>query len=721
MKLIHVSKTDVGRVRPANEDSIGSIIKNIGIYSNVYIVCDGMGGHVGGARASQIAIRSIDEYFRGTPDPTPNIALKTAIEFANMQIFGDAQANPEYKGMGTTVTLMVESNGLLYIAHVGDSRIYINTDRELYRITKDHSFVQNLVDAGQLTDSEMETHKRKNELTRALGIAMDVDVEVAPQPIRAKKGDKFLLCSDGLCGLINDSMISATINTYSDLNTAVDELILLANNAGGHDNISADLIEVIESDFVKTTFVDKNNVPNSNTGTQEVKLPNGPTKPKIDKKLQILLSLVVLVVLIVLAVGGNLLINTDNEEVPADVESIVVNVDKKNDLTLDERILLLSKFENMNDTMFYSFTKKLISTEFTKAINKSGKYIQLSDSKESKEKQKFYLSDKKIILNVIDVRQLFTESGYEMQEGSFVYILIEDLELKEIISIFDKTQDETIVEEVIEQINLNKRKKINDKNCSVTFRPKKAKKRTANMQSYTVTVTVKKGTVTREFTFLETIKADPKLVKESNNIIIEAILDQIELRDISKIDKGGCTRCVITFNPVKAPDASFKDTTYEFTATVKLGTENKMKVLSETIRADQALKDIHDIDESKKNDWHEIYEWHNLESLDCLIPDSDFNIKTIASTILYKYSSNIMKLNDKYLKEVGYRNSVFKDYDIKTVDCSGQIWLFSEKKQRLLRQDKGTGNQFTEVQITILEKCLSKDYPTKLCPNKEEE
>ena len=129
MKLIHISKTDVGLVRPANEDSIGSIVNNSGVYSNIFIVCDGMGGHVGGARASQTAIRSIEEYFKNTPDPTPNIALKEAIEFANMQIYGDAELNPEFKGMGTTVTLMVESEGLFYIAHVGDSRIYINTDK----------------------------------------------------------------------------------------------------------------------------------------------------------------------------------------------------------------------------------------------------------------------------------------------------------------------------------------------------------------------------------------------------------------------------------------------------------------------------------------------------------------------------------------------------------------------------------------------------------------
>ena len=258
MKLTHFPKTDVGLVRPANEDSIGSIIDNKGIYTNIYIVCDGMGGHVGGARASQSAVSHIKEYFRNTPNTTPNIALKEAIEFANVQIFADATENPEFKGMGTTVTLMVESDGLLYIAHVGDSRIYINTDKKLVRITKDHSFVQSLVDAGQLTDAQMETHPRKNELTKALGIAIDVDVEVAPQPIRAKKGDKFLLCSDSLCGLINDTRISSIINSNSDLEETVDQLIEDAKKAGGHDNISADLIEVTESEFTKSKFIDKN-------------------------------------------------------------------------------------------------------------------------------------------------------------------------------------------------------------------------------------------------------------------------------------------------------------------------------------------------------------------------------------------------------------------------------------------------------------------------------
>ena len=305
MKLKHSPKTNKGLVRPANEDSIGSLIKQEGIYTNIYIVCDGMGGHVGGARASQSAVRHIKEYFSNTPDPTPNTALKEAIEFANMQIFADATENPEFKGMGTTVTLMVESDGLLYIAHVGDSRIYINTDKKLVRITKDHSYVQSLVDAGRLMDAQMETHPRKNELTKALGIAIDVDVEVAPQPIRAKKGDKFLLCTDGLCGLINDTRISSIINSNADLEETVHQLIEAANKAGGHDNISVDLIEVTESEFTKSKYINRNNVPVSNTGTQQVFIDPKNDKPIINKKLiQIILSVVVLIGL----VGGGYLV-----------------------------------------------------------------------------------------------------------------------------------------------------------------------------------------------------------------------------------------------------------------------------------------------------------------------------------------------------------------------------------------------------------------------------
>jgi hypothetical protein len=159
---------------------------------------------------------------------------------------------------------------LIYIAHVGDSRIYIHTDKKLYRITKDHSYVQGLVDKGEITDQQMETHPNKNQLTRALGIAAEVQVEVASKPILAKSGDSFLLCSDGLNGLINDRMINSVINTNNTLETKCNNLITMAEAAGGHDNISVDLIEVLESEHIKTQFVNKNNEDLIDTKTQQI-------------------------------------------------------------------------------------------------------------------------------------------------------------------------------------------------------------------------------------------------------------------------------------------------------------------------------------------------------------------------------------------------------------------------------------------------------------------
>ena len=420
MKLIHLSKTDIGLVRAANEDSIGSIINSTGVYSNVYIVCDGMGGHVGGARASQTAIRSIKEYFNGTPNPTPNIALKDAIEFANMQIFGDAESNPEFKGMGTTVTLMVESAGFIYIAHVGDSRIYINTDKRLYRLTKDHSFVQSLVDAGMLTDEEMETHPRKNELSRALGIAMEVDVEVASQPIIAKQGDKFLLCTDGLCGLINDTMILKAINHAATLELTVDKLIELAKKAGGHDNISADLIEVIESDFTKTQFVDKNNVPNSNTGTQQLNIPAKQPKPKISK--QLLQMILLVVVLVVIVVGGSTMFIEKPPVSPEDTTTVSTS-----DEYLEEKLSKLPPDKNYSKELEIVYEALEGSRKdslwkfgkFTATIN-DRKFNTLDDS--NRDKQQFFIAEDDTIISRAEAAKRYQKGDSKFKKGGLIFI-----------------------------------------------------------------------------------------------------------------------------------------------------------------------------------------------------------------------------------------------------------------------------------------------------------
>ena len=298
MNLNHISKSVVGLVRSANEDFIGDFITKDNL--RVFVVCDGMGGHVGGAKASQTAVNSISEYFNGNPSGIVQVALKEAIEFANIQIYGEAQTNPSLSGMGTTCVVLAEKDGLLYLAHVGDSRCYIFSDNKLYRITKDHSYVQTLVDKGEISDAEMESHPRKNELTKALGISDSVEVEVVPDPIKAKKGDKFLLCSDGLTGLVTDKIIAKTIKDNSDLNSCVNQLIKLAEDGGGHDNISSDLIEVVESEHKNSSFISKNNPSFNQTQTQD-----GITEKKSSFSYA---KVFVLSIILLVIIGGALLL-----------------------------------------------------------------------------------------------------------------------------------------------------------------------------------------------------------------------------------------------------------------------------------------------------------------------------------------------------------------------------------------------------------------------------
>ena len=324
MDLKHFAKTVVGLVRKANEDYIGSSTnQETNGNGDIFVVCDGMGGHVGGAIASKTAVECILEYFKSDTHPNPILALEKAISFANEQIYVLSQNDPDLKGMGTTCTALLQKDDKVYIAHVGDSRIYLNTDNKLYRVTKDHSFVQKLVDAGQLEDSEMETHPRKNELTRALGISATVEVEVSENPLLVKNGDKFLMCSDGLCGLVNDPTISYVINKES-ANSAVGELIQLAENAGGNDNISVDIIEVVSSPHLKTVFKDQTNKIGNLSETQVLDV----TSIKSDHKfLTILKAFKYYIISFSLIVTLSIyLFPGDSTQIAADIDGEVVTV-----------------------------------------------------------------------------------------------------------------------------------------------------------------------------------------------------------------------------------------------------------------------------------------------------------------------------------------------------------------------------------------------------------
>jgi len=253
IKIEQTGLTDIGNVRKANEDNFGFIEGKLG---PIFTVCDGMGGHVGGATASQIAVKCILEYLASSDLRVPAVEINNAIVLANQEILETAAANPELKGMGTTCTVMLVVNDSIHIGHVGDSRIYLLSDNKLHRITKDHSFVQNLVDSGAISDSEAESHPRKNELTRALGVRNLVEPTTNSNPIYPKQGDVFMLCSDGLCGLINDSEMQNILNQNPQLDLAAQALIMAAKQAGGHDNITVQVAKITESPYKVSTFPD---------------------------------------------------------------------------------------------------------------------------------------------------------------------------------------------------------------------------------------------------------------------------------------------------------------------------------------------------------------------------------------------------------------------------------------------------------------------------------
>ena len=239
-------QSDVGVKRTQNEDSF-SIVQD----ENLYIVADGMGGHASGEVASQLAVSVIRDFFKRTgEDPEATWPYKmdrsrnyeanrliTGIKLANLQIFEKAQSDPRYKGMGTTVAGMLFVREGAYLAHVGDSRIYRIREGRIEQLTEDHSFLNDYLKMRPLSKEEIENFTHKNVITRALGMKDTVQVDInfeVPRP-----DDLYLLCSDGLSGMVPDEKILATHDRYShDLNLVTQKLIEEANGNGGVDNIT---------------------------------------------------------------------------------------------------------------------------------------------------------------------------------------------------------------------------------------------------------------------------------------------------------------------------------------------------------------------------------------------------------------------------------------------------------------------------------------------------
>ena len=253
-KIRVVHSTDTGRVRDHNEDA-ASADMNVGMIA----LADGMGGYNAGEVAAELAIRTvmnlardgIDRESRGLIDDDSglmrqSIILRNAVSRANKIIWQTAQSQPQCKGMGTTLVACLFYDDRLSIAHVGDSRAYRLRGDRLEQLTLDHSLLQELVDRGFYSPEEAQRSTNRNYVTRALGVESTVEVEIQEETVLP--GDIYLLCSDGLTDMVEDEDIHLTISTFgANLETVSDQLIELANENGGRDNITVTLAEVKSS------------------------------------------------------------------------------------------------------------------------------------------------------------------------------------------------------------------------------------------------------------------------------------------------------------------------------------------------------------------------------------------------------------------------------------------------------------------------------------------
>ncbi|MFO1377764.1 MAG: Stp1/IreP family PP2C-type Ser/Thr phosphatase [Steroidobacteraceae bacterium] len=263
-RLRAVGMTDTGKVREHNEDAI-AWDQEIGLF----VLADGMGGYNAGEVASGIAAKTISSIMReafslqdieGIDKATGlrrvSILLRDAIARANKIIYQTSKTQPQCEGMGTTVVAAVLHDNRITVAHVGDSRLYRLRSERLERLTLDHSLLQELVDRGFYSPEEAQRATNKNYVTRALGVESVVDVEIHEHPVQ--KGDTFVLCSDGLSDMVEDEDIHLTITTFgANLDTVAKQLIQLANDNGGRDNVSVVIAQTTDTFPARRRVLDR--------------------------------------------------------------------------------------------------------------------------------------------------------------------------------------------------------------------------------------------------------------------------------------------------------------------------------------------------------------------------------------------------------------------------------------------------------------------------------
>ena len=235
--------TDRGRRRPTNEDSV-RVCGDVGFF----MLADGVGGNRSGEIASQSALDALEKFVRHNPPEWLSSRdeifryFRAAVNYVNQFIIKLSEAKPQYAGMATTLAFAYVRDNELYVANVGDSRVYLMHDDMIQQITDDHTYVNDLVKMGAITREEAHMHARKNVITRAIGANANNEPDCFCVPL--EKGDRILLCSDGLYDEVDDESILSTVTRSDDMTSCVRELVAMANDNGGNDNISVICVDL---------------------------------------------------------------------------------------------------------------------------------------------------------------------------------------------------------------------------------------------------------------------------------------------------------------------------------------------------------------------------------------------------------------------------------------------------------------------------------------------
>jgi protein phosphatase len=288
LKLVAAGVTDVGRVRDGNEDDF-----LVDARTSLVAVADGMGGHRGGEVASATALEALRAAVASGE------AIRDAIAVANDAVLEKSGSDQQLHGMGTTVTAgTLARGGTLLVGHVGDSRAYLARDGQLNQITDDHSLVEEMVRGGELTKEQAEVHPQRSIITRALGIDPEIDVDV--YPVELRDGDRVLFCSDGLTTMVRQDEIAGILSREPDPERAAQLLVDAANAAGGEDNVTALVVEVVEDEAVPAAAAPPDGDTTDTTETEPVK----PKRGRVRAVLRVLLWVLPVLAILAIAFGA---------------------------------------------------------------------------------------------------------------------------------------------------------------------------------------------------------------------------------------------------------------------------------------------------------------------------------------------------------------------------------------------------------------------------------